>query len=495
MRFFLFTLIVLSSLFGQAQLVNDSSVTVNGKKFCFHKLQKGETLFQLSRTYQVAYSVIKEANPDKGDAVNLGTLIKIPCEVIKQGTTGAQSPTVNSSAEKNSTNSSKLGEAIITDAEIEKVQIPSKPIDLTKQDVFRLGLMLPFNFEKNQVHMAANTRDEIPEFLLETRIFMDFYEGVNLALDTLAKLGKNIDVFVYDTKVDNEEIQSIMSRPEFSKLNMIIGPAYSSTFTYVADLCKNQNTYLVSPFVKNRAILENRPKVLKVMPSSEARSVEIAQYLYKYHLSDQIILCYETEKDKTLLTKVQAELQSIAKKNSTTLNKIPDLVFGINETINLLKTDVKNLVISMSTDENFTMKLVSRLHSHKDSHQLILFGMEEWMDFKNIEVNYWEDLKIHVAGNLDFTYGYGLNETFFKKYYQKYGNEPAEYAVLGYDVVFSLLKNLENNQFEPSQIVGKYFIGGRLDMQFKYGLGQNGIENKACGIYAYQNFKFIKVDD
>lgn len=480
-NFFLF-IILFFSIAGFSQIKSDSSVVVNGKKYCFHQLQKGETLYQLSRTYKVAYSVIKEANPNKGDSLQLGELIKIPCE------------------------SFGLKKEISTDT-INSKKVVSSPVlaaktiveeNLNDNSVFRLAIMLPFQLEKNQTYMANNTRDEIPEFLLETRVFMDFYEGATVALDSLARMGKKIVVYVYDVndaKSDNSEVLALTKRPEFSKLNMIIGPAYSSTFTYLANLVKNQNVYLVSPFVKNKSIIENKPKVIKILPSIDGRVTKLAKYIYQNHLSDNVLLCYETEKDNALLTKVLNEVQNQAKQNSITIPKLPILTSGLADPSSQLTGDSKNIVVAMSTDENFTIKLVSKLQALHDKFEIELFGMEEWKDYKNIEVNYWEDLKIHIVGNLDYNYGYGLNESFFREYYEKYQSEPADYAVLGYDVVFHLLKNMSNNQFELSQIVGKYFIGGKLDFQFKYGSPQNGIENKACGIYNYQNFKFVRIDE
>ena len=482
MKYYVLYLLLLCSLGSFSQFKNDSSLVINGKKYCFHQLQKGETLFQLSRTYKIAYSIIKEANPDKGDVVNLGDYIKIPCEFTKVNVVKAENQKSASVSET---------EAVVKDQE------PVKQINenLNDNSVFRLGLMLPFQFDKNQIHMSANIRDEIPEFLLETRVFLDFYEGMTIALDSLAKMGKNIVVYVYDSKVENTELLELIKKPEFSKLNMIIGPAYSSNFTYLSGLLKNQNTYLVSPFVKNKVIIENNPKAIKILPSMEGRANKIAKYLFESSEDENIVLVYENEKDKILLLKVLADFQILNKESTVKDLNIPVLAFGINETVNQLKAGKKNIVVSMNTDENFTMKLVSRLQGQKATFDIALFGMEEWKDFKNIEVNYWDELKIHIVGNLDYNYGYGLNQSFFKNYYNKFGAEPVDYAVLGYDVTFNLLKNLDNNQFELNQIVGKYFVGGKLDFQFKYGTGQNGIENKACGIYNYQNFKFIRVDD
>ena len=72
------TLLNLVSL-GQIQ---DSTVQFAGKGYCLHKMEQGETLYQLSKKYKVAFSLIKEANPEKGDSIALGELVRIPCNYI-----------------------------------------------------------------------------------------------------------------------------------------------------------------------------------------------------------------------------------------------------------------------------------------------------------------------------------------------------------------------------------------------------------------------------
>ena len=69
------------SLIGRAQLL-DTAVVENGKSFCFHKMEQGQTLFALSRYYKIGYSIIKANNPDKGDEIALGDLIRLPCALI-----------------------------------------------------------------------------------------------------------------------------------------------------------------------------------------------------------------------------------------------------------------------------------------------------------------------------------------------------------------------------------------------------------------------------
>src|ERR1044072_4458920 len=66
-----------------------------------------------------------------------------------------------------------------------------------------------FNFGKN-----------FPKFLSPG---LEFYEGVQLAADSLNRTGAAIDVYVYDTRSPSSSVKNFSSKPEFNKIELIIG--------------------------------------------------------------------------------------------------------------------------------------------------------------------------------------------------------------------------------------------------------------------------------
>lgn len=71
--------------FGQQIVAQDfqaqrSSATImeNGQKYYVHQVEKGNTLYNISKTYGVSSSIIREENPDLKDGLKLGMELKIP---------------------------------------------------------------------------------------------------------------------------------------------------------------------------------------------------------------------------------------------------------------------------------------------------------------------------------------------------------------------------------------------------------------------------------
>ncbi len=80
MRRIKFILFILVLLAGQAfaQNADDKSVTVNGKKFYQHIVKKGETVYGLSKDYNVAARDIVMENPKAMEGISSGDTLRIP---------------------------------------------------------------------------------------------------------------------------------------------------------------------------------------------------------------------------------------------------------------------------------------------------------------------------------------------------------------------------------------------------------------------------------
>ena len=62
-------------------------------------------------------------------------------------------------------------------------------------------------------------KNQFPEFINPG---LEFYEGVQLALDSLAKENIPLEVFIYDSKSSTESIASQLSKSEMEDVDLII---------------------------------------------------------------------------------------------------------------------------------------------------------------------------------------------------------------------------------------------------------------------------------
>jgi len=76
--FFWAVLIMPICLMAETRMDSVGSRILNGERCILHKVTKGETLFALTRKYNVSVDAIKKANPVKADRLNIGDTLLIP---------------------------------------------------------------------------------------------------------------------------------------------------------------------------------------------------------------------------------------------------------------------------------------------------------------------------------------------------------------------------------------------------------------------------------
>ncbi len=68
--------------------------------------------------------------------------------------------------------------------------------------------------------------------------FVEMYEGILLAADTLRALGLNINVHVFDIKNDTVEVVRLIRSGKLDNMDLIIGPVHSGNLIDCCLLCR-----------------------------------------------------------------------------------------------------------------------------------------------------------------------------------------------------------------------------------------------------------------
>lgn len=552
MRYLFFVVLLIAISFSNAQ--------AQGNKLCVHKVVSGETLYAISLKYKTNVKKLEFLNDGLTPNLSLGQEIKVPCldnaqaetnkpAKPKEGLIKAKAKdavdefkgnyifhtivakeTVYSLTKKYKIteaqllkdneevkrNGLKVGDVIRIlqkedTAEDEKVveryflkiagdgNLNSFGADSSlfkDSTVFQLAVMLPFQYERNVEHLKNFNDDQKPSLYRETKTFVELYQGVLMAVDSISKLGLDVQLFVYDTKADTNEIKKILGKPEAKYFDLVIGPGYTSTFLFASKYLKHAGIPMISPLSKKDKILENNPYVIKITPSEFNHFEAITKYINKNYLNANIIIAMQDDNDKPSALKIQRDIMAQALMADSSATLIPHIVKGDYGVHGKLQNGKKNIVILANNKEAFASRLTTKLVNKSSKFDIMVFGSEKLKKYKNIEVAYWDSLNIHVTSASEIKYGYPQADQFVKGYFEKYYSEPSKFAFMGYDMTFLILKQtLREKKYKHSYLVGNYFIGGYRDYEFKYNGDQNGISNKSIHVYRFHDFKFIRVDD
>lgn len=79
-HYFLVLLLIAGFVFdtGAQMLRENEMVVIKGEKFVLHQVRTGETVFSISRQYQVDSQILEEYNPKITEGLNIGDMLKVP---------------------------------------------------------------------------------------------------------------------------------------------------------------------------------------------------------------------------------------------------------------------------------------------------------------------------------------------------------------------------------------------------------------------------------
>ena len=360
-----------------------------------------------------------------------------------------------------------------------------------------ISLLLPFQVDESDSLMANGIDPSYCYLSNRTRNSMYIYNGISLALDELKKKGYQIDLNVYDTKYDTNEIKNIIQDSTFKNSHLIIGPIYSKNIKLIRGFSRTLNIPMITPFdIPNQALFRY-PNMYKFFPSKVTQSAEIGNYL-KGKKDDYNIILVSNKEDK----KSAAYAKIIAERFLDTI-AVNDSVFEIDSLTVVELTRGKptykaqkeidrkkeNLFVVAANDIPFltyvfndVLELSNSEKFHKSSFTILSF--QKIFDMSTIDIKYKNqfNIKFSSSGMIDYNDEFTLD--FINNYQEKFSMIPHENSFLGYDLLNSMINAVYPVESDNSlEYVGHY---NNSDFQ-QIGIN-NGFENKVVKLFEYSDF-------
>ena len=405
-----------------------------------HIVKQEETIFGICKQYQITQEDLIKANPDVANGLMAGKILRIPL---------------------NSTEIAEINTADSISTSLEKV-FNSEP-----KTSIECALALPWNFAKVT---------ETSKIDANTERFIEFYNGMLLAVDTLRKTGLNINLRVYDSGKTDAEALTLVSYNELKNMDFIIGPAYQSQIKTMADFALANNVKLVIPFTSKSEEVKNNASVFQInAPQNESAAdvaLQIAQNFKDYNV---VIVSFSDPKynDKAVWADtLKFTLDAMGVKNK-------DVVFSnyteLKKTVDKKK---KNLIFPVTTNQvalNQILPIINMLKA-KDT-EIAVFGFNEWQNYNSISKELFHyDTYFTSPFFIDFKNEETIK--FLKKYRLYYNAEPTNshpmYAILGYDMMMYFCESMQKYGHDFEWALDK-IAPSTLQSDFKFNrVGETG---------------------
>lgn len=464
-----------------------SPVPEEDEYYKYHMVDKGQTLYSLAKTYEVSQEAILMANPDISvSGLKYEMIIRIPKK-------GVIKPEVVS-----------VLDTVKPDTVIQVIVEPENPCMFNYRETpvtFRIALMLPF-YQDGIIIADEAEKTEITD--IRQKPFLEFYEGVLLAVEDMQQAGLNVELFVYDTKKDSASVLEIIRKEEFSTMDLIIGPVYSEVFPLVADFAMKNKIFIVSPLSNNIEMVNGNPYAILSSPSFETQLSEAVKFLAQSGKTNFIIVHSNTEEEQKIVSEYKVllvdELLDNGKNDKVAIKEVNFRAGGVNSMVQHMLKDTGNVVIIPSHDQAFVSDAVTRIYIrfHKD-YDITLAGFPVWRKFENIPLEYFHEMDLHTFYDKFVDYERSDVRLFVSRYRKYYEGEPSSYSFSGYDVTYFFLTAMMKYGSDFCPCLDSLHLSlFQSDFNFRRISETGGYENSANFILKYDkeyNVRKVTVED
>ncbi|GGE20527.1 LysM peptidoglycan-binding domain-containing protein [Psychroflexus salis] len=298
-------------------------------------------------------------------------------------------------------------------------------------EAIKLNLLMPFN-------LVAFENDSIDQELLLkrsqlTRIAVDFYTGVEMAVDSAKTRNIPVELQFFDTEQRNPNaIQSIFQDKAFSEQDVFMGPFLEDQIKLVLNEIEQTENLLFSPLINPEYYHKN---LVKTIPSSDVKQEVLITYLNK-NINDSINLISLTDSTgldmRNKLKYTFHTIQFVELEEREYLQK--------SDIKPLLKKDKTNWFLLETTDYGKIESAIAYLIAlQKDDYQIRLFT-------SNRSSFYEDEISNAYLSSLHFTFVGASKElirpapeSFSEAYKNKHGYYPNRFVVRGFDLAYDVI--------------------------------------------------------
>jgi LysM repeat protein len=490
---------------------------VSGKLYFFHHVKAGQTLYSIARAYSVSQDMIHAANPDIELGLKADQIIIIPAfahvaeprETIfgisrLYGITVDQihelNPDIKASglkiAQKVFLPGLRPGEAVeamnapvsqqpymptsLPEDEVHKppltrhdsvmLELPSQRLgDMIKRAIpceqaqpkqtYHIALLVPLFLNELSDRRGMDTLSYPTSVSMQSHksfSFLPYYHGVLLAVDSIRNEGVDIRLSVFDVDEDEQKARRAVSSVGFADLDLIIGPFYRQTLTYVSNFAFANNIAIVSPLLADKGQLRGFPNLFKATPSLEAQLNRLADYISATYVRENIIIVHNNQPQaipvissfrSSLSARLRGE-QGITM-HADSLMPLPanlkEVIYireGMSGLVSKFHPGKENIIITLINDEAFLSNYLRELNLHTRRYNISVFGIPDWKDYQSLEIDYLQNLKVHIFTPDFYDYTEEHIKDFVIKYRTAFKTEPAIDAFKGVQTTYFFLSAL-----------------------------------------------------
>jgi hypothetical protein len=322
-------------------------------------------------------------------------------------------------------------------------------------------LYLDSVFDANNIYRYE---ENFPKFVSAG---LEFYEGAQMALDTLRSENAHLDVHIYDTHSKQNSVSQILQSADLQNTELIIGYVNPNESRQLANFALQKHIPFINVNLPNNSNITNNPDLVLLNSTLKTHCESIYRFLQKNYATSSITYLYNKSTMgndlKYYFTDVEKNTKSVSLHLKYVLLNEP---VDQKQLLAHVDSTRQNVIIAGSLNENFSKDLCAQLASLDKTYSMTIIGMPTWdgIDFTQPDYN---GLEIYYTtpfyNNPNDTLVKYIQQYFKTKFYSR----PSDLVFRGYETVYHFAKLLTLYGSDLSKNIGekKFKVFDDLDIE------------------------------
>lgn len=471
---------------------------LHGRKYYVHIVEKGQTVYSISRAYKVeSYDAVTHVDIHflhPGDTVWLPFRGQFGDE--EDGKQQQVKSTDNKPTDKVKQNVSQGNKSTTTGTKRDGETKPVEPPKVRQTGkTLKVALMMPLHLD--QIDEISTSKFDIEQRGKKNYRqfeFIEFYEGVALALDKLAERGISVELNVMDVSGNTPaKVEEAFASHNVAQSDVLIALLLRECFDKAAELARQAGVYIVNPMATRSELCAENPFMVKIQPSMADRLTRMLNNMKQERPDAHLYIIHSNAKaEKPVLDELKRQLEERGDIKYTVFNWSQSAKLG-----NTIKSTPNCNVLSIydqDKDKNrvFASNLLNRLAAFKTKTPT-LYTLNDWTrEYNDIDYSQLQLLNYHTFYNSwDMTNE--VHVEFLRQFRERYATEPTSMlAATAYDLTLYIVGGLHSKgaNFWSNTTIG----GPELTQPIRLLRRQAGLENVRATLYRMENLRFVPAE-
>ncbi len=296
---------------------------------------------------------------------------------------------------------------------------------------YRVDVLLQLHLADAVPDWKEVSKNKIPD---ETMPSLNFYEGLQLAADSLGKLGYKVDIFVHDITDPALAPEKLEKKKILDSSDLIIGAVAANQINPIADYAKRLRVNFVSTLSPSDGDVKNNPYFTILQPNLQRHCEAIRELAFKKYPDEIPFLFYRTSDhvDSLAYAFVTEDENKLYRKINC--NSAP----AAEDILRFLDSTKTNVIVMPVVDASYAESMLVQLYYWFPNYSFEVFGMPSWKTISSLrKPDVYPNVQINFTAPFFFDGSTVAAQVLAQQYKKKFGSYvPSEMVYRGYETLF-----------------------------------------------------------